>query len=210
MAISRFSTSRLTQGLPKYQSAWDQDAVQQGALVPLVSSTIGSTTASDITFNNISQDYQDLMIVFSGRKTDAAYVANVFIAAYNSTIVGSPFGTTVLEADGVSPNYTSYRYTSQSSIYAGIIPAASAQVGIFGTIIGHVFNYKNTNGWKPSLWQFAAATDVNTTSNSRIGLRSGSTQQTTAVNTVNVSTFNASIYFVPGTTVTVYGIKAGV
>ena len=75
MAISRFSSSRVTQGLPKYQSAWDSDNVQQGALVP-IQQIVATTNTADLTFNNVPQIYQDLMIVFNGRRTDAASISN--------------------------------------------------------------------------------------------------------------------------------------
>lgn len=205
MAIRRLSTASIKTG-SKSNKLWDQDT-QQGAMVLLASSTVNGSNVSDITFTNISQDYQDLMIVFSGRRTDAASQANIFIVAYNSTIVGSPFGTSVLETDGVSNS--SYRYSTQSSQYAGVIPAASAAAGTFGTVVGHVLNYTTTWGWKMTIWKNASDANAGGASTNRTGIRIGSTQQLTPVNSVNVSTFNGSIYMAPGTTCTLYGIKAG-
>ena len=64
MAISRFSTSRLTQGLPKYQNAWDQEGVALGAMHPI--QTVYPVGAA-VDFLNIPQGYQDLMVVIRGR-----------------------------------------------------------------------------------------------------------------------------------------------
>ena len=147
MAISRFAASRLTQGLPKYQNAWDQDNVQQGAMVPIVSLS-GTGTSPDIIFSSIPQIYQDLMIVGFARRTDAAAAGNVYITPYYSGIQASPQSTTILDGNGSSAS--SYRYSNQDGAFTSSVPAASSTAGIFGSIVWHCLNYANTSTFKTS------------------------------------------------------------
>ena len=204
MAISRFSTSRLTQGLPKYQNAWDSDAVQQGALVP-IAQVVATTNTVDLTFSNIPQIYQDLMIVFNGRRTDAATVSNLLITGYYSGIPATFQSSTHIQGTGVNP-VVSYRYTSQDAGFSGAVPAANATAGVFGSCVGYFFNYANTTTNKTYIYQSGA--DLNGSGNVNLGVNL--TRGTSAITTVNVSTFNGSVFFALGSTATLYGIKAGV
>ena len=73
MAISRLSASRLTQGLPKYQSAWDQDGVAQGAMVPIQTITMTNNSSAQFEFANVPQIYQDLVLIVSYTKTTGTF-----------------------------------------------------------------------------------------------------------------------------------------
>jgi hypothetical protein len=204
MAISRFSTSRLTQGLPKYQSAWDADNVQQGALVP-IAQAVATTNTADLTFNNVPQIYQDLMIVFNGRRTDAASISNLMVTPYYVGMPASPQSSTHIQGTGVNP-VTSYRYTNQDAAFSGVIPAANGTAGYFGSCVGYFFNYANTTANKTYIYHSGA--DMNGSGNINLGVNL--TRGTGAITQVNVSTFNGSVFFALGTTATLYGIKAGV
>jgi hypothetical protein len=204
MAISRFSSSRVTQGLPKYQSAWDTDNVQQGALVP-IQQIVATTNTADLTFNNVPQIYQDLMIVFNGRTTGAQTVSNLFITGYYVGMPTSPQSSTHLQGTGVNP-VTSYRYSNQDGAYAGIIPGANGTAGYFGSCVGYFFNYANTTANKTFIYH--SGSDMNGSGNINLGVNL--TRGTAPITQVNVSTFNGSVFFALGTTATLYGIKAGV
>lgn len=203
MAISRFAASRVTQGLPKYQSAWDFDNVEQGAIVP-IAQVVATTNTADLTFNNVPQTFQDLMVVFHGRRNDAASLSNLLVTGYYTGIPATPQSSTHIEGIGVNP-VTSYRYTNQDAGFSGTIPAANATAGAFGVCVGYFFNYANTTTNKTYLYHSGA--DLN--GSGRVNLGVNLTRGTGAITTVNVSTFNGSVFFALGTTATLYGIKAG-
>jgi hypothetical protein len=141
MAISRFSASRLTQGLPKYQSAWDQDNVAQGA-VEVITTLRLTSPANNLTFNSIPQTYQHLMLHMDVRGTDS-FTINLFSVYLNAT---GPTLTskTTLYSDGSSVG--SYRYTTSTPTYghACQMPGGTSTNGIFGTTIIYIPNYTNT------------------------------------------------------------------
>lgn len=180
-------------------------AVGKGALVPIATSTVVNTTTVDITFTNVPQIYQDLYIVFQGRRTDAALTSNVFITAYGAGSIGTAFSTTVFESNGATAS--SYRYTSQSGVYSGICPASQAPVGMFGSLIGYVFNYASTTTNKTSIFKYGSDINSPTGGETRQGLRVGMLNNTNNVTTVNATTFNGSIYWTPGTTMSLYGVR---
>ena len=62
MAVSRFSTSTVAKGLPKYQKAWDQVSQPSWNYYSIATQTVGSGGASTITFSNIPQTYTHLQL----------------------------------------------------------------------------------------------------------------------------------------------------
>ena len=61
MAISRFKTSSVAQGLPKYQKLWDQISVTD-AWAPIATAQITSGSQPYLDFTNIPQTYKHLQI----------------------------------------------------------------------------------------------------------------------------------------------------
>jgi hypothetical protein len=197
MAISRFSTSRLTQGLPKYQSAWDQDGVEQGAVVPIASFTgTGITNGEQMTFSNIPQIYQDLMLVVHGTQSNTNGSATISI----NSLTGTPYSQTNLASDGG---------TIASSRTANTNPASQIIHGsttIPVTQVHHFLNYANTSYNKTILTRHAH--DKNNAGVSWITVSLART--TSAITTILVSSNQGSSFWGTDTRVTLYGIKAGV
>ena len=199
MAISRFAASRVTQGLPKYQSAWDQDGVAAGALVPIASSLLTSATTT-VSFSSIPQNYQDLMIVQSSRVSSASGVTGYFLY---------PNG------DGASTNYcrmrmassgtgTDYAFDNSASTAGPYIDYSTVgtniSAGIYASVITHILDYTGPNH-KLMLSRTAADTNGG-------GLSSLFAQRW--FNTGAITSFNITA---PGTTFTagsmfsLYGIR---
>jgi hypothetical protein len=195
MAIRRFSTAE--PGV-KSNKFWDQDT-QQGAMVPIASVTVTGTTDTSIGFANIPQIYQDLIIVVSSRRTDAVTEGTQFLYSYSGTIAS----VTKLFGDGSSS--TSSRNTNQNALFIGAYPGASAAAGVFANQVIHIFDYANTSRFKTVLTRTAA--DRNGAGQAEISV--GLLRDTAAFTSCGVSTYNASVYYVPGSTATLYGIKAG-
>lgn len=196
MAIRRFATAK--PGV-KSNRFWDQDT-QQGSIVPIESVTISNATSTSIGFANIPQIYQDLMLVITSRRTDAVTEGTQFLY---TNISGSVVSTTKFYGDGATA--TSSRVTAQNAGFIGAYPGANAGVGIYGTQVVHFFNYANTNKFKTYFCKSAA--DRNGAGQTELSV--SLIRDNGALTTVGVSTYNASVYYVPGSTATLYGIKAG-
>ena len=195
MAIRQFSTSK--PGV-KSNRFWDQDT-QQGAMVPIANVTVTGATDTSMGFTNIPQIYQDLMIVVSSRRTDAITEGTQFFYSYSGSIAS----VTKLIGDG--SNASSSRNTGQNALFVGPYPGASAPSGVFGTNIIHILNYSNTSMFKTVITR--SASDRNGGGQTELSV--GLLRDTTGLTSCGVSTYNASVYYVPGSTITLYGIKAG-
>jgi hypothetical protein len=194
---TRFRADSIKTG-SKSTKMWDQDT-QQGAIVPIATATVVNTTDTSIGFANIPQIYQDLMLVVSSRRTDAVTEGTQFLYSYAGAI-GS---VTKLTGDGAS--ITSSRNTGQNALFIGPYPGASAATGVFATQIVHILNYTNTSNFKSFLTRSACDRNGGGQTELSVGLM----RDTGALTSCGVSTYNAAVYYVPGSTATLYGIKAG-
>jgi hypothetical protein len=195
MAIRRFSTSK--PGV-KSNKFWDQDT-QQGAMVPIASTTL--TTTGDVYFTSIPQIYQDLFIVVNGRSNQTLATAG-FFGGFNGNYGGNTnYSSTTLSGDGSNPS--SFRQTSQPGLWGdGVLPATLSGSGIYGAMNMHILNYANTSAFKTYIMRSAA--DLN--GSGITSLVTGLWRQTSAINLIYLT---ASISFQAGTTISLYGIKAG-
>lgn len=177
-------------------------AATKGALVPIA---YYSASGSDfVTFSNIPQIYQDLMVVIFGRN---ANTSNGFgTAQYFGTYANgdaSSCSATSLRGDGSSA--TSTRLTSQSYFVAGALPNANATSGIYGSAIMHILNYTNTSTFKTILTR--SAFDMN---------GSGGTWLTATLYSKTPAITSLTIYdpassgsvFASGTRISLYGVRA--
>jgi hypothetical protein len=195
MAIRRFSTAE--PGV-KSNKFWDQDT-QQGAMVPIGSINIVSNTqAQFLSFTNIPQTYQDLMLVLSMRGARAVSNINFHVTIAS----GQFFSGTTLYGDGATA--ASSRFSNGFDPTDGSVPAASGSAGVFGSAVTHILNYSNSSNFKTTLTRWAS--DV--TGGGTTGLYANLVRVTSAVTSLNVYTDFAD-YWAAGTTVTLYGIKAG-
>jgi hypothetical protein len=181
-------------------TAWDQDNVAQGAIVPIASFTT-TTVNQDVFFTNIPQTYQDLLLVVNARSSQTDVLGGYF-GGFNFNYGGNTnYSTTTLLGNGAT--VSSIRQTGQPGWWGdGYIPALNATEGIFGSMYMHVLNYANTSNFKTFIMRCAA--DANGSGNSSLTV--GLWRQTSAISTIYST---ASIGFRPGSTLTLYGIKAG-
>jgi hypothetical protein len=127
-------------------------AAMHGAVVPIAYQTLSSTSAS-ITFSNIPQKYQDLMIVIYGRLTISG---NGIGWQFNGDGSGN-YSYTRLGGTGSST--FSDRASNVASFDSGNFPGSDAASGIFGSTIAHILNYANTSTYKTTLTR--SASDIN-------------------------------------------------
>ncbi len=171
---------------------------QYGAMVPIASQTFAGGT-SDINFTNIPQTYQDLFVVVNGRGDYAG--TEVLIQSYVNGDFATVYSRTTLTGDGTSPG--SERFTAQSGLQFGWIPAANATAGVFGSITAHILNYSNSSTFKTCIGRTAG--DRNGTG--RVSLTAALYRGTAAITSLGVATYGVG-NFVSGTTITLYGIRA--
>jgi hypothetical protein len=193
MAISRFSSSRVTQGLPKYQSAWDQDT-EQGAMVSIASANDGSAN-----FTSIPQGYKDLYLtgVFRGTNANTIEYANLTINGSTSNI----YSFTHVTGDGSSTS--SGRNFYAGATFLGSIAGGNATSNVFSAYEIWILDYANTSHTKTYLWRLSA--DANGSGQVVIG--TGQFFQNAAVTQLNVYGSNGTA---TGTRHSLYGIgRAG-
>ena len=196
MAISRLSTSRLTQGLPSSYSAWDQDTAQ-GAIEPIGSTLCDGTTVT-VAFDNIPQTYQDLMLVVNGRSsytgTFTTYSVYLNLASFASTSYTNFVGDGTTASSGRASNGA-----YGASLY---FPGSGSPAGYFTPSVTHILDYKSANN---KLMISKYGTEVNS-GGGYIGYQATLYKDTSALTRVAASTNDT---FVAGTRVTLYGIRAG-
>jgi hypothetical protein len=123
-----------------------------GAVVPIAYQTLSSTPAN-ITFSNIPQKYQDLMIVIYGRLT----ISGTGLGwQFNGDGTGN-YSYTRLGGTGSST--FSDRASNSASFDSGNLPGSDASSGVFGSTVAHILNYANTSTYKTTLTR--AASDIN-------------------------------------------------
>lgn len=191
MAISRFSTSSVAQGLPKYQKLWDGvSAVATGAYESISSVLVGAGGAASVSFTSIPQTYKHLQI--------RAFLKGASTGRGSITINSGSFAINhQLFSDGTG---------------AGSSPAStfnwplnfSATTNIFGPNIIDLLDY--TSSSKTRLFRVFNGTEYNTgAGGGSVFLMSSLDLSTTATNTITLtpSSGNWSQY----TRVSLYGIK---
>jgi hypothetical protein len=163
---------------------------------PINSFTI-ATAQTSVTFTTIPQTYTDLVIV-----TNA--IANV---------TGADLFTTHFNGDNASNTYSLQSVYGTGTTFGTY--AANNQVGhVIGNLstntsseyalsIFHIMNYTNTTTWKP----FLCRSNAVSTSGIYMDLTAGTWRSTSAINTIQMRTVNG-YQIKPGSTLTMYGIKA--
>lgn len=192
MAIRRFSTAE--PGV-KSNRFWDQDTAQ-GVIEPIRTVTATANTGA-FDFQSIPQTYQDLMIVAQLRDTNASVTPSYFNFMNNNS--GSVYSGTQLQGDGSTAS--SGRISNQTVMGIGLQAGANANAGIFSSHIIHIINYKSSTH-KTILFRDA----VDNNGSGAVRVSAGLFRDT---NPITQFSFNAAALFVAGSTVTLYGIKAG-
>lgn len=167
----------------------------KGALVPIASNKILVNTQI-ITFANIPQIYQDLMLVISGASTFAA-VSGGFAMQFNGD-TGTNYSHTWLQGNGST--VTSGRANNQTITSEGGVPGTAVAPTIFGPVITHILNYRNTTTFKTVISQ--AGNEYNQAGTSRISVNLW--RNTAAITSMNCYT---SADWTAGSTFMLYGIR---
>ena len=198
MTISRLSASRLTQGLPAFQSMWDQDNVAAGALVP-IQRVVALGTSATMGFTNIPQTFRDLKLIVNGRSQWPTFTTySVYVNGVGSTGWSQTYFTLINTTASAAK-------TTQSSPTFGlafVTGHAATTTGVFSSSEIDIFNYSATNTFKSAIGR--SSLEEGTTG--RVEYHLGTWANNAAITSVEVST-NGN--WEGGSTATLYGIKAG-
>lgn len=165
---------------------------------PIATTTLSSSSLT-ISIASIPSTYTDLVLVISAR-TDRSGQATDGLNIKFNTDDGNNYSDTEIIGNGTSASSVRNVSVSRWLTNDANLPGATATSGVFSTIIVSLQNYKNTNTFKTGLCRF------NLTS-SNTGASVGLWRSTSAIDTITlISRNNAN--FVPGSTFTLYGIKA--
>ena len=197
MAIRKFSTAE--PGV-KSNKFWDQDTTR-GVVTPIASRTINADE-NNFVFSSIPQSFQDLRVVLTLRSADTSG-SSVLYSIYMNGLGASGASRTTLQGQGTTAS--SYRHTTSSPTYGfqGFEAGDAAPNGIFGTSILDILSYSDTTKFKTGI----SRVHSNTSTAGLIELTVTTYSTTAAVSSLM---FSGTQNFRAGTTVTLYGIKAGV
>ena len=196
MAISRFSNSRLTQGLPKYTRFWDQSAVVITNAFESIETISASGLTGSITFSSIPQTYKHLQI----RSLSAGDLNTNVRMRFNGDS-GSNYSYHGLQS---GTGYGSQVYTNYG-INQSSIMLFDQQLGgadYFNATICDINDYSSTVKNKSTATQSGVAPN---SSNFFLYFESGLWRSNAAITSINI--FPTSQSFRDGSTFALYGIK---
>ena len=201
MAISRFSTSRVGAGLPKYQKFWDGVSAEiQSDFESIATTTVGSGGSSSITFDLTGvTGYTHLQIRGVAQQTDNTG-ANCIIR-YNSDS-GSNYNSHYLGGNGSTTGAGFFQSGSTTGGYA--FDSANNGNSAFCAFIIDILDYTNTNKYTTtrslSGWS-------NNSSSENLSILSSTWRNTAAVTSITLQDYSGGS-FGQYSKFALYGIKA--
>lgn len=174
-------------------------SVTTPALGTLITETVTSGSAANVTFSAIVATYRDLLVRVRGRGDKVASLVDIRMQFNTDT--GNNYHFEDIHSYSTGTNFT--QTVSTSSLYIGDIPAASATANYAGSIMALVNDYRGTTFFKSSMSQFANSLGTGTFTQGA-GIFGGEWISTAAITAVKV--FPGSGNFVDGTVVSLYGL----
>ena len=160
---------------------------------------LSSGSQGTISFTNIPQNYTDLCVKVSVRSTYASTYYDNMLLTFNGSSSGYSFVRGIGIGNSTSADGPFY---SQSSIYVGEVPAATATTNTFSNNEIYFPNYSGNT----EKYVGIEKTLENTSSVYILGLVSGLWASTSPINSINFSLASGS--FAQFSEVTLYGVKA--
>jgi hypothetical protein len=196
MAISRFKTSTLAQGLPKFQDLWDGTSV---VVLPTSYESIATATpsGSDVTFSSIPQEYKHLQIRAIAKTTRNDAAVDTMYFRFNGD-TGSNYNVHTFSSNGSSVESSSYPGTTIWGTWS--LTDAQSQANTFAPVVFDIIDYSDTNKFKTT--KSLGGSDRNGAGGT--GQFSGLWRNTAAITSIRIF---AEGNFVSGSHFALYGIK---
>jgi hypothetical protein len=160
--------------------------------------TVGSGGASSIDFNNIPQNYNDLIVKLSGRSNAASLVAQAEIR-FNSN-ASQIYSDKKLRGNGTAASSASGN--SNNSIHLILCPAANSTASTFCNVEVYIPNYTSSNSKSVSI----DSVGENNATEAYQWLVAGIWPVSTTISSISLLLAD----FVQYSTATLYGVKAEV
>lgn len=158
MAISRFSTSSVAQGLPKYQEFWDNTTVYTAPVYDSIATvTVGAGGSSTVSFTSIPSTYKHLQIRGLVRTANPGQFS-VQKMTFNSDTSSSNY-VTLHQLYGFGSSAAAQVSTGNGWIYQSYLAGANAPANMFGGFITDILDYNSVN--KNKTTRTFASTDQN-------------------------------------------------
>ena len=165
--------------------------------------TVGSGGATTVDFTGIPQNYNDLVIYFSGRGSMAGDARTGVLLTFNGM---SGSGYSGKELRGFDSNSTGSLSSSTSSIDMMRVPSVQSTASTFSNISFYVPNYTSSNNKSVSI--DSVGQENNSSTSWYIGLAAGLWSNTGPISRVTITSETGN--FVQHSTATLYGVKAEV
>lgn len=140
MAISRFKTSTLAQGLPKFQDLWDGTTAVFDSDFELIQQVSSTGSSGTISFTSIPSTYKHLQIRLMGSSSGTGGVENPWLRFNNDST--TLYSAHRLYGDGSSA--AADAFTTAAQIRAGFVNDSS-NADILGVAVIDILEYANTN-----------------------------------------------------------------
>lgn len=170
-----------------------------GAMVPIATGT--AQGSASITFNNIPQIYQDLILVSNVFINGTNSGNNYYGIRLNSDNSGN-YSNTFFSANGTAA--ASSRATANNEAYASYINPNGLTFGSSNpfTTVWHILNYRNTSAFKTILSRSANDNNGSGETDLNVALWSN----TAAITSISTGTDNGNLTF-NNSSFTLYGIR---
>lgn len=175
-------------------------ATTHGAVVP-IGYAVSNGSSNGITFTNIPQTYQDLMIVVQYRSQVSAATDGLYLYADNVT--NGNYSSTWLTGNGTTASSSRIQNDFYGSS-VGLVPGANATSGIFAVATTHILNYRNTSTFKTAITRVAADANGSGTTYLTASLLRG----TGAITSTGLFVYGGASNLTSGSTATLYGIRS--
>lgn len=196
MAISRFSTSSVAQGLPKYQEFWDNTTVLFDSGYELIERVNGTGSSGTISFTSIPSTYKHLQLRYMASASGTGGIENPWLRFNNDST--TLYSAHRLYGDGA--NASADAFTTVAQIRAGFINDSSNS-DILGVAIIDILEYANTNINKT----VRLLSGVDRNGNGYVNLGSGNWRSTTAINRIDLIV--SGLNWTADSSFALYGIK---
>lgn len=204
MAISRFSTSSVAQGLPKYQKVWDGTSVYvPPAYESIATVLVGSGGSSTITLSSIPGTYKDLRLITNLRVSGPPGASTYNGWATFNGDTGSNYSSHYMQ------NYGGTSYVgggaNQTNLNGAFAYSTTDATSAISPSVVDIIDYSNTNKFKT----IKVINGGNWSSTGFINFQSANWRSTSAVTSITISpnTGFGAYNFAENSIVSLYGIK---
>jgi hypothetical protein len=166
-------------------------------MTKIFTTTVGVGGTSAITFNNIPQNYTDLVVKISGRTTEAANFTTMLL-----TFNGNASGYSHKFIQGNNSVVASSGGSSLSSMNLGYVNGNNSTASTFSNMEIYIPNYTSANNKSVSI---DTVQEINSANNSVVWLNAALWANPSAINTITLTPAGGNL--VQHSTVTLYGVK---